>query len=286
MAEKRSAGEPGEENLPPEDEFPFNLDDEKLEEVLKHPEIKAYLAEKGHSVAQFKAWLRTKRARRRHRKVPVRAAAEVGQKKIKEEAEAQRRAQETESEDDEEFRVEQLRRLNEYAKVAENEAIFARKMADDGAVALEHGTTMPPHSVLEVQRPGPGAGLSTPTVIASGNARVVVSLQQAHRGLRAPGGYYGHYRERIRQMAREFVREAPDRSRPYVRDFAAQTEPSTSETATATSAAAKGKEPSGYGFATPVGEGGNEERTTPPGTRGRQTQGKAKLRIDSYGRQF
>ncbi len=154
--EKPSAGGSGGEKIPSADgDFPFNLNDDELEDVLRHPEIRAFLAERGFTVAQFKAWLRTRRARKRFRKVPERAAAKAGQSKIRAEAQAEAATADSDPpEDDEAFRAQQLQRLRDYAAAAECEAVMARKMADDGAVAMEHGTTLPPHSVLEIQRQG------------------------------------------------------------------------------------------------------------------------------------
>ena len=187
----------------------------------------------------------------------------MGQQKIKEEA-AEKEESVSSNDDDAAFRREQLQRLQDYAAAAESEAVTARKMADDGAIAMEHGTTLPPHSVMEIMRQGPGTGLRTPTVIASGNARVVVSLHQAHRGLRAPGGYYHQFRQRIRELARDFVRDEQPPGRPDPREFVSKP-----GAAASTSVA----DPPGHGFSTPSRTDDQSVRSTPPHTIGKRSEG-------------
>ncbi len=100
-------------------------------------------------------------------------------------------------------------------------------------------------------------------MIATGSTRVVVSLQQAHRGLRAPGGYYQQFREKIRQMARDFVREEQPRPRLDPRDYMMSSQ----------GASTSHGDPGTYGFTTPRRDDEQSERSSPPHSKGKRTEG-------------
>ena len=108
----------------------------------------------------------------------------------------------TPDETEDELRARTLAALEDYADACANEAILARKAADDAAIAFRSGAAIPAHSVLELKRPQPGGGFATPAVISTGSARIVVTTERSHAGLRAPGGYYKHYVDKLDAAAK------------------------------------------------------------------------------------
>ena len=167
--------------------FFFNLSRAtREEEVRSRPDILEFLAANGLSVDAFLDYMESESER-------LGAAASAANRPP---------AAETLQE---ESRREIVEKLKDYAAATANEAILAAKAYDDAEVAFRKGATLAPQSVLEIQRRRPDGTMTTPTVISSGSACVVVSLEHAHKGLRAPPGYYSAVGEGIKTRAKSMT---------------------------------------------------------------------------------
>ncbi len=278
MSGKKSETETGEKssggrNRPPDDstldDFPdylLQLSKEDLQkEIEKRPEIVHYLASKGLTADQLADYIDSVRGERAASVIAISSSSPSVTEQGEEEEE------ETEAAEMKRRSVD-LQRLQDYVNAATNEAILARRALDDAEVAFKSGATMLPHTVLEVQRKGPGDKMNTPVVVSSGGARVVVSLDRAHRGLRAPAGYYNFVSENIMAKAREFTSVTPDLMKE--RDTAGQIGGGgpTAGGSGKGNPGGKGKNTGRSGTATPEGGGGTWP-STPTRNTGRSGQG-------------
>ncbi len=170
-----------------------------------------------------------------------------------------------------------LQALETYAAACANDAILARKAADDAAFAFRTGAALDPHTVLEVQRKRPGGGVTTPAVISTGSARIVITTEHSNAGLRAAGGYYSHYAEKIDAAAKE-VTATSRRIQPMHR-YGTRAKKSTSGTATAQPSA------SGAGAAEPStsGAGAAKPSTSGAGAAKPSTSGAAAAKPSTSG---
>ncbi len=257
-----------------EDSFPgdlayyLSLSTDRLEQEIRAggKDITKFVEEHGLALSDFAEWIR--RQKKAGHSTPIEITSSSSPEEGMDEKEIARRARE-------------LQKLHEYAAATKNEAINARKAFDDAEVAFRTGATLPQFSVLEVQKATPARRSHTPTVVATGSARVVVSTKHANKGLRAAGGYYDHVAEEIRQLARDFVVQHAETVTPLRRGQTGGGNPSGSPTGTpgTTSASAmlNKEDPAGDDFTSPQKEGSEESRRTPPQSRHRVSRRPGKL---------
>ncbi len=188
-------------------EFPFNLTDEELENLVDHEGFQTFLEDYDMTKDEFLAYIETGKER-------ISAGLEPLKPKKKEGDAAEAwtsKTAEAEIKDsdktEERLRQDALQRFRDQEKAALNHAIYAARIREDAEIAFKTGKTLPPSSVTHIERPRPTGGTSIPAVVSSAGTRMIISTDTTTGGLRAPSEHYKHLENKVRAMARLFVHE-------------------------------------------------------------------------------
>ncbi len=198
--------------------FPFNLTEYELDRFMAHPKFEEFLEHYEMTADEFIAYIASgKKSLRENPEAFTEKKSDAGpttsatlklrgltpQPMTAEEA-AEANIREADRQE-ERVRQSELQHMEDLALAALNDAVMARRIADDAKIAYASGKSLPPLSTVTIARPKPGGGMTTPAVIATGTTRMVVSTESAPGGMRGERSLYAHFERKVKYMSRLFA---------------------------------------------------------------------------------